>query len=291
MPQGRECDTIEKKEKGDSAVRKKRCAGIYAKTLAFACLLFAITLNGCVKPTVQPGDTQSPAPKPTLGGNVLTGAVGVTLSPAPTQPTLKGPENTPEPTKPSEPTGLPEISSVPTKEAVPTSEPVLEATPTVKPTPTEAVKEEVPVTQEPLPTGVPDFIALLQNGWQRTEDFFGEREIFFPGWFSQTELLTEEGRYEYRYTAAEDDEVVFSIIGETDTTVQPFLDGLEQAWTDCRITAEGGEDYVYTYTNDSVLVKGRIYACYTEDRSARMRLELQCPADRMQTEGYEFYLK
>lgn len=291
MPQGGEYDTIKKTKKGDSAVRKKRFAGTYAKAMVVACLLFAMIQSGCAKTVVQPGDVSSPNPKPTLGDALLTEAVTVTVSPTPTQEVQKGPENTPEPTVPSRTTGQPEISLAPTQEAVPTSEPAITVTPTVKPTPTEAVKEEVPVTQEPLPTGVPDFTALLQNGWQRTEDFFGEREIFFPGRFNCTELLTDEGRYEYRYTTPENDEAVFCIIGENDMTVQPFLDGLEQDRSDCRITTEGEEDYSYMYTDGVLIVKGRVYACAKGENMAQMRIELRYPAELMQTEGYEFYLK
>lgn len=261
-------------------MKKKPCAGTYTKTMAFACLLLALTQNGCVKPVERPGTVNSPTPKAT------SGAVTGTAEPTPTQEVQKGPENTPVPTATPEPVKTPEASASP----APTSKPVAEPTPTEWPEPTKAVTEER-VTPAPLPTEAPDYVTLLQNGWQRAEDFFGYRELIFPGRLNRTELFTEEGRYEYRYTSDTEEAVVFYVIGETEVSVQPFLDGLEQNRPDCRITAEGEDDYTYTYTDGALFVKGRVYSCDSAAGTNRMRVELHYPTERLETEGYEFYLK
>ena len=257
-----------------------------------------------VQPSVTPQVTEHPelilTPEPVPTPTPLVEPV-VTPEPLPTVTPV--PEVTEEPLVTVTPT--PEVTEEPlvtvtptpevTEEPLPTLTPVPEVTeeplPTVTPEP-EVTEEPLPtVTPEPLPTGTPDYGALLQNGWQRAEDFFGKREIVFSGIFDFTELIATEGRYEYRYTVGGDVTRLFCIIGEEDSGVQPFLDELEQLYAGCSIFPEGPEDYRYIYTEGAVEVKGRVYSCNTEEKVCRMRIEYHYPAGEQQTEGQDFYLR
>ena len=224
------------------------------------------------------------SPTPVTGG-----AISVTpeVTPEPTE----APEVTPEPTEvpevTPEPTEAPEVTPKPTEAPEVTPEPT--EAPEVTPKPTEAPE----ITPEPTeaPEVQSDYEVLIQNGWQRTEDFFVGRSIYFSGRFTQTELLTEPGRYEYRYTTTEDAEAVFSIIGE-ELPVQTFLDELTQKGPACEITKEAEEDYGYRYTEQGRVVFGRVYACFVEEKEYRMRIEMSYSiGTESQTEEYRFYLK
>lgn len=270
------------------------CAGLF---LGILC-----SLTGCVKPTVHPVVTKVPQPVPTG-----TATLPVTATPEITkrgENVTEIPTSQPEAiiTRPVPPTMEPkpsltpeaEISSVPTSQPSPTStmkpNPTVispEMTPEVSPTP-EALPTASPL---PLPTGSPDYKALLQNGWQRTEDFFGNRGIYFSGRFCETEVIREQGSYGYCYTSPEEPEVTFSVIGE-EAAVQLFLDELIRPDVSCDILQEGAEDYSYTYVADDIRVTGRVYACYVTEQAYRMRVELRCPATwDTQKEGYDFYLQ
>ena len=286
------------------------------------------TLGGCVRPTVQP--TGTPEPTKEISENVTQSPIEeVTPVPTVTQPPEITPEPTRDveiPTgrpTPSLPTGVPDVSPTPvtggaisvTPEVTPEPTEAPEVTPEptevpeVTPEPTEAPEvtpkptEAPEVTPEPTeapeitpePTEAPevqsDYEVLIQNGWQRTEDFFVGRSIYFSGRFTQTELLTEPGRYEYRYTTTEDAEAVFSIIGE-ELPVQTFLDELTQKGPACEITKEAEEDYGYRYTEQGRVVFGRVYACFVEEKEYRMRIEMSYSiGTESQTEEYRFYLK
>ena len=77
-------------------------------------------------------------------------------------------------------------------------------------------------------TAVPEYDTLLQNGWQRTEDFFGCREIFFSGKFDDAEPVIVDGGYEFSYRAASDASVLLRIIGEEKREIDTFLEKLRQ---------------------------------------------------------------
>lgn len=237
------------------------------------------------KPTSIPS---LPTGEPTVSPTPVTGG-GISVTPMVT------PEPTPEAVLTPEPTPEAVLTPEPTPEAVLTPTPTPEVVLTPEPTPEVTLPPEVPVepaiTPEPTQGPQTDYEMLLQNGWQRTEDFFNNKEIYFSGMFKQTELLTAPGRYEYRYTAPEDRTVVFSVIGE-ELPVQSFLDELTQKGTTCVITEEAENDYSYQYTEKGQTVSGRVYACTVDEKEYRMRIEIGYPASTgTQTEQYEFYLK
>lgn len=273
-------------------MRRKCLSMVKVRRAACSCLFFGILccLTGCVKPVVQPDITDTPVP--TLTGGVPT--------PVPDTPTAI-PEITGEAGRPTEvPTGVPDNVPTMTTEPVSTPNPspttgaegAISATPKPEEIPTVVPEPTVTPTQAPEPTGQPDYIALLQNGWQRTEDFFGNREIFFSGIFDETEPVVSPGRYEFRYTASSDEGISFLIIGEEELTVQEFLDKLIQGSKECWIEPEGEEDYSYTYTDGEIRVMGRIYACRAEDKVHRMRVEFcSSISTEEQTEGYTFFLR
>ena len=271
-------------------MRKKRVLFGKAKRAVEAGLFLGVFLGmgACTEPVTRPGVTDTPVPV-------------VTQSPIPSQmPDTPTPEPTeePEPTATSAPSAAPTATSAPTPTPVPepTEEPEPTATPepaaTVTPVPTEVPEISATPTLVPLPTGQPEYETLLQNGWQRTEDFFGTREIFFSGKFDRTELSAVPGRYEYRYTASSDEGISFLIIGEEGVTVQQFLDELAQNVPECLTEREAEEDYRYTYAEGAFTVTGRVYACGTDETKNRMRVEFRRPENEaVLTEGYEFYLK
>ena len=145
----------------------------------------------------------------------------------------------------------------------------------------------------PIPTAYPEYDTLIQNGWQRTEDFFGMREVYFSGRFDTVELLTVTGRYEYRYTASADSAIAFSLIGEEGTDVQSFVEELLTLYPECLVTAEGEADYSYCYQAAGQTVSGRVYDGTWGEQKNRMRAELRYPAENENygSEGYGFYLK
>ncbi|MBR2407548.1 MAG: hypothetical protein IKB07_01190 [Lachnospiraceae bacterium] len=243
-----------------------------------------------VTPEVTPEPTEAPevTPEPTEVPEVTPEP---TEAPEVTPKPTEAPEVTPEPTEAPEvtpkPTEAPEVTPEPTEAPEVTPKPT--EAPEITPEPTEAPE----ITPEPTeaPEVQSDYEVLIQNGWQRTEDFFVGRSIYFSGRFTQTELLTEPGRYEYRYTTTEDAEAVFSIIGE-ELPVQTFLDELTQKGPACEITKEAEEDYGYRYTEQGRVVFGRVYACFVEEKEYRMRIEMSYSiGTESQTEEYRFYLK
>lgn len=285
-------------------MRRKCFSMRNVRRAACSCLFFGMLccLTGCVKPVVGPDITDTPVP--TLTGGIPT-PVPDTSTPVPgitgeeIRPTEE-PTGEPDevPTMTTEPDSTPHLSPTAGAEKDVTATPKPEATsttvpePAVSPEPTVIPDPDVTPTQVPVPTGQPDYMALLQNGWQRTEDFFGKREIFFSGIFDETEPVVSSGRYEFRYAASSDAGVSFSIIGEEELTVQEFLDKLIQGSKECWIEPEGEEDYSYTYTDGDIRVKGRIYACREADKVHRMRVEFcSSVSAEEQTEGYTFFLR
>lgn len=281
-------------------------AGLFLGVLAGCC--------ACKSPEIPPEVTNTPVPSvtdsviPTSEPENPTEVPAITEPPAtPTTVPSVTPESLPTDTPmPTEdptavPTKEPEMTATatPEPEVLPTAEPTPELSGTTTPEPVVSPTEEPtatptpePVTPTPEPTGQPAYDTLLQNGWQRTEDFFGCREIFFSGRFDRTELIAVPGRYEYRYTASSDAEGVFSVIGEEELAVQQFLDELVQESPDCTIEWEAEQDYRYCYTDGEYTVTGRIYACDTEEKVRRMRVEVRVPGtEESPAEGYEFYLK
>lgn len=308
------------KRRGGERMRNKRFhAGKIKRAVCTGLFLGVLCgLPGCVKPgpVAQPVATKTPVPEPTEAVTPIpTVAPEITESITPTAgPTKPIPEATATPEPEVTPTPEPEatlapepgVTSTPEPEVTPTPEPepgispMPEVTsapePEVTPTPEPEIitpEPEATPTPEPEVTSAPqpDYNALLQNGWQRTEDFFGCREIFFSGQFTETELIAEEGYYEYRYTKAGDGAAFFSVIGEN-ALLQGLLDELAQKGEECEIFQEEEFLYGYTYREEGMTVKGKVYACVTDDKEYRMRAELHYPEDGEGTwEGYEFYLR
>lgn len=277
-------------------IGKKRavCAGLF--------LGIWLGLSGCVVPVVGPGSTNTPVPQTTEG-----------VRPTPEQ---EQPTGTPEPVVTEsavKPTVAPVTGSTETPGVTvpvfvtPTEEP--DSTPVITPgntgtpgpqtgdhtefpTLTPEVSPEPTVTPIPLPTAIPEYDTLLRNGWQRTEDFFGCREIFFSGKFDDAEPVIGEGSCEFGYRAVSDASVLLRIIGEENAGVQPFVEELRQSRPECLIGQEGPEDYSYAYVEGKTQVNGRVYACRNGGTEHRMRVEFYSPAGSdMQTEGYGFYLR
>ena len=253
---------------------------------------------GCGREKVPVGAEETGFPTPTA---VITAGV-TTLTPQPTPELTVTPLPTEEPvaTKEPEPVITPAPTETPTPEVTEEPEPVITPEPTETPTPEVTKEPEPTVTPEPTPEVtpevtptpevMPDYAALITGGWQKTEDFFGEKEIFFPGRFHETVLYAEPGRYEYCYTAADEPEVTFSIIGE-DMAMQLFLDGLTQKGNTCTVWTENENEYGYVYPDGQYIVTGRVYGCDTELLNRRMRIEFRYPAETLQTEEYRFYIK
>lgn len=280
-------------------VKRAACAGLF---LGILC-----AWRGCSRPTVQPDVTNVPSPVGTQepGNTKIPDIPETTKTPEKNDETgkpTKEPEMTPSltPTLSPVPTGKPSASPVPTKEPeipptpVPgiTPEPTPEATPILSVTVTVLPTSLPTETPLPLPTDLPDYGTLLQNGWQRTEDFFGKREIYFSGIFDATGMIAVPGRYEYRYTALGEAGVELVLIGEEEMSVELFLDELPQKDTDCLVYSEGEDDYAYSYSLDGRSIRGRVYACETDGKVNRMRVELICPSEQPEAkEWHEFYLK
>jgi len=278
-------------------MRRKLFCGKQGKRAVCAGLFLGVLIGtaSCVTPTVPPELTGTPSPVST--GEVLPTPVEDTPTPEPyiteAVPTPELFSPTPEdlPTATPEPTEEPVVSPTPEPTFIPTvtPEPVITPEPTATP---ETEPTEAPTaTPEPIPTESPAYDTLLNNGWQRTEDFFGCREIFFSGIFYDAKLTAKPGRYEYRYTATTEG-VSFLVIGEENLTVQQFLDELAEKTDEFRLEPESAEDCRYFYVIGDTRVSGRVYACRTEEAEHRMRVELRCPADATEeTEGYDFYLR
>lgn len=224
------------------------------------------TVTPETEPTAEPPVAVSPTEEPTVPPTVLpTATVAATGTP------------TPEPTVVSSPTP----TVVPTETATP--EPTEIVTPSVTPL----------LTPSPEPTAAPEYDTLLQNGWQRTEDFFGLREVFFSGMFDVAELSAVAGAYEYRYTATRDAAVGFLICGEEGKMALDYTEELVALYPDCIVTAEGEGDYSYCYSADGQTISGRVYECVSEGQRNRMRIEMVYPAgdENYGNEGYRFYLR
>lgn len=281
-------------------IRKKRT--MYAGLFLGVWLGFA----GCVNPADRPEVTNTPVPAVTEGVNptLSPGPVSGTPVPAVTKPAARptvaptaGPTAGPEMTPPVSvvPTECPDVTSVITPECTATpiiSEGDIAAQPSSAPEVTPVVLPEPTVTPSPLPTARPEYDTLMQNGWQRTEDFFGCREIFFSGKFDDAESVIGEGSYEFSYRAVSDVSVLLRIIGEEGVGLQPFLDELRKKRPECLITQEGQGDYSYSYVEGKTQVSGRIYDCGSAETINRMRVEFYSLAGTdIQTEGYGFYLR
>lgn len=278
------------------------------KGAAYCGLFFGVWLGlaGCVTPTVEPGITNTPTPMATEGVKPTPEPEAVTVTPvpqvpesvvkptvAPTAGPTEGPEMTPSGV--AEPTECPVVTATMVPEVSVTPElQEWEITTVLSPTPevTAEVLPEPTMAPVALPTAMPEYDTLLQNGWQRTEDFFGCCEIFFSGKFDDAESVVEEGSYEFCYRAISDVSVLLRIIGEEGMGVQPFLEELRQNRPGCRIEQEGPEDYSYTYIEGKTQVTGRIYACGDAKEENRMRVEFYSLAGvDLETEGYGFYLR
>lgn len=275
----------------------------YGKKAAYVGLLLGslCLMSGCRTTEVSGKVTESPEPTAT-DQPTMTEYPTMTEQPTATnQPSATdtpSPSNTPTVTPGTEPTEVPtkEPTPVPTVPERPTPVPTPEpsATPTAKPT-SPATVSPAPTfspTGTPVLTEAPDYTALIQSGWQRAEDFFGKREVYFPGMFDKAEGTAVPGRYEYVYTSEAQEGACFSMIGEEGVTVQQFLDTLA-GYPDCRIVPEGEEDYCYEYTTEGKKVYGRIYSCTQDGQQRRMQMELIClsESELCGQEEYAFYLR
>lgn len=254
------------------------CAGLF--------LGVVLSVSACTKPVVQPGVTGSPEPSPTAEAGQTPAPGGPTQKPVLTDVPVATPADVPSgvPSVTGDPqltpTGLPEITTGVT--ANPSATPVAEPTGSVNPD----------ASPTPEPTGQPEYGTLLQSGWQRTEDFFGRREVFFSGKFDRSELIAVPGRYEYRYTSSSDSTVSFSVIGEEGLDLQQFLDDLIRDSLECYIEMEGPNDYWYLYTEGTHTIEGRVYDCSTDTTVRCMRTEFRSTVvEETLKEGHEFYLK
>lgn len=289
-------------------MRRKNFEPIWRKGAICAGLFLGVWLGlaGCVKPAVGPGLTDTPVPTVTEAVKPTPEPVAATGTPMPsvTEPAVKptvaptaGPTDKPEmtPTPFTTPTESPEVTPDPTPECTPTPIPPEEnitAGPFPTPETTQGPEPLPTVTPVPFPTAFPEYDTLLLNGWQRTEDFFGCREIFFSGKFDDAEPVVGEGSYEFSYRAVSDVSVLLRIIGEEGMGVQSFVDGLRQERPECLIVQEGTGDYSYAYIDGKTQVNGRIYDCGTGETKNRMRVEFYSLAGSdIQTEGYGFYLR
>lgn len=261
--------------------RKQSCFGMRKRAVCaglFLGVLFGLT--ACTKPVVQPGITDTPVPSPTE--EIL-----------PTQEPLQPTEGPDVPQGPTEKPEVP-VTAGPTitPDAAPTGEPDPTEGPDVSPSPTATAESDAELTETPEPTGQPAYETLLQNGWQRTGDFFGCREIFFSGKFDCSELIAEPGRYEYRFTSSDEPGVSFSVIGEEELELQPYLEEIAKNSLECHIERETEGDYRYLYTDGETMVSGRIYTCDRDGKTGLMRVEFRTAArEDLSTEGYEFYLR
>lgn len=273
-------------------MRRGKVCFVQAKRAACVGLFLGVLFgfSACTGSVGQPGITDSPVPSPTETGmptpeqgTPTTEPEGETPTPEITKTPTSGPTDTPvpPPTATAEPTKEPELTLPPEVTSGP--ENTVTAEPTIPPE---------NLTPTPEPTGQPEYETLLRNGWQRTEDFFGCREIFFSGRFDETVLIAVPARYEYRYTSSADESVSFSVIGEEGLQIQEFLDGLAGETMECYIERETEYDYCYRYTEGEETVVGRIYDCGTEEVHRCMRIELRMTATgTTPAEGHEFYLK
>lgn len=260
-----------------------------------------------VSPTLQPTYTIEPT---------ITGSV-----PTPTSHPSEIPTVTPEITK--VPTMVPTVTKVPTKIPTVTVSPTPEVvtpgavtpsvvTPgavTVSPAPEVSVtpNPEISITPEPMPTlpltpmptvkpeptPAPDYDALMNGGWQRTEDFYGSRDIYFSAGFEPEGMVTEPERYGFFYYVPDDDSVSLSVMGEDGVTASRYREQLQEQYFECEIIEEQQEDYTYRYRTDDVTVYGRVYTTRNGENVGRMRIELSYRGDpdKALEEGYFVYLK
>lgn len=285
---------------GKESQKNKRKAA-YAGLL----LLSGCVIGGCKEPGETGKITETPVPTVTaIPQPTYTTTITPTVTEAPLIPTDR-PTDTPtesptaEPTLSQSPTVTPTVSPTPEPTEGVTSIPTAKPTEAVilTPEPTEKVTvtptEEPTLTPTPEPTAIPEYDTLIQNGWQRTEDFFGKREVYFSGMFDTVDLIAEEGRYGYRYLATADADISLSIIGEEDLTVQEFTDELTDRYPECSVVFEGEQDYRYEYTAEGKTISGRVYSGTEGDKENRMRVEMVYPSENeiYRQEGYGFYLR
>ncbi len=243
---------------------------------------------GVEQPTVTPKLTGSPKLSPTTSEGLLT------RIPVPT----KAPETTTgvTPTEKPVPTGSPTPAPTPEQTATPSPTPVIE--PPLSPTPTEApAPTELPTpTLEPEPTEAPvatpspvaekpvDFEALLQHGFQYTEDFFGEKEIYFSGVFLNAATESGKGMYRCEYRA-NDSTAVFVLCGREASGLSALMEQLEAQGAEFVFYEQNGIGY--RYRTGERLVSGRIYAC---SNNAVMQIELQSDTED-ELQSLVFYVR
>lgn len=288
-------------KKKKTCPKKAAYAGLLFGTVCFICGCKITEVSRNVTGTPVPAATEVPAASDTPYPTPADTPTVIKPTDAPTKEPTQKPTTEPTAEPEKTPTPVPTIQEQPT--LVPMPEPSGRPSPTPAPTESATKAPTRPVTKKPVkptspadtpsPTALPDYDALIQNGWQRTEDFFGQKEVYFSGIFDQAELNAEPGRYEYIYTAVNQENVRFAVIGEEDADVWQFLDTLTENYPDCRILFEGEDDYSYEYTAEEERVCGRVYSCLRGETQNRMRIELICPEESglYGQEGYAFYLR
>lgn len=239
----------------------------------------------------------------------LTKAVGATLTPelVPSEaiPSVS-PEVTPETTPELTPEATP-TESVMEPTPAPTMEPELppEITPeiTTEPTPEPTLIPEITEQPQPeiTPTPIPEFSdaergpaevsVLIADGWQRTEDFYGEKEIYFPGSFSESDLTVATDRYLCTYRTKERTDITFLIEGNDSLQTAEWLEQFLTDHPEAEIYRYATRHYVYRYTEEGTIVFGHVYDC-TVKRDRMTRVEIKYPAEPTESgESVVFYIR
>lgn len=236
--------------------------------------------------TDTPAPTSTATPEPT---STATPAPTNTATPAP-RPSLK-PTATPVPsvTPVLVGTPVPSLTGTPvlTGEVMPTATPKLPGTP--KPTGEGTGTPELSNTPVPEPTVFPeppeDYGLLLQNGWQRTQDFFEEKEIYFPGGFVTARITAEDGKYLCEYQKPQDAKTVFLMEGLENAEPNEVLSQLQEG-REPMLLREEEAGTRYCYWQENKVISGIVYAC---QNGAVMRLEMQSRIEDKEELPKEFF--
>lgn len=286
------------------------------------CLLFAAFLSGCKNsrpvsgeltgtaiPTLSPSVTEAPVSPtvtkepdigfPTKPPAVITNTPPAALTITPTKSVTEIAEVSKAPTKTptKEPTKEPDLPSTksPTATPIPFASitPSVTAVITIPPenpiTPTKAPEDNPDKTMTPTP--VPDFDRLVAEGFTRTEDFFGKRQIYFLNLFSDATLSTTSSTYRFDYKAEQNPEFIFSIIGEERKSSASFPTELSDDCEEFVFDKEAEGDYAYSFHRGSQMVIGRVYDCKSEAETHRIRVELTFPVSMEVSDEPYFFLQ
>lgn len=139
--------------------------------------------------------------------------------------------------------------------------------------------------QTVFPEPPEDYDLLLQNGWQRTQDFFEEKEIYFPGGFVTARIVVEDGKYLCEYQKLQDAETVFLMEGLEKAEPQEVLSQLQEG-REPVLLREEEVGTRYCYLQENKVISGIVYAC---QNGAVIRLELQSRIEDKKELPKEFF--